>query len=73
MTTIRKSLRAAPDYIHNERYSKILARQIQSYWKHEGYPNVRVWVEKDSYDGETFDRPKYYVRSNIVFSVPEFD
>lgn len=64
VTRLRRSI---PDYLSDEFQSRILARQIETRWKKEGYPFVKVWVETEVHG----NRPTHVIRSNIKFCVPK--
>ena len=56
------------DYLLSKFDSNGLAKSIQDYWHQRGYTKVRVHVETDTLaSGEQ----RHYVRSNIVFRVPQ--
>lgn len=50
------------DYVTNKHASLNLARQIQWYWRRQGYPQVQAWVEPiEEFPGH------WAIRSNIKF------
>lgn len=60
--------RKIPDYIEDKSAAQHLVNSLHDYYHRRGYHSVKVWLEPETMAS---GRRHWYIRSNIVFSVPE--